>query len=137
MCKLDQDGLVGFEISSDVAFENALKSIGDLTATNGTVVLSANAIDATINSALNIEGTVQAATINIDSNKITLGELGQTANHDVNISATNSLSLSNLSKVTIESGADYSITAPSVSLSADFSDITTSAAGQLLRWSCH
>jgi filamentous hemagglutinin family protein len=127
----DENNIIGFSVDGEVATANALKSLGDLTATGGTIFLSASAAGTAINSALNIEGTVQAATINIDSNKITLGELGQTANHDVNISATNSLSLSNLSKVTIESGADYSITAPSVSLSADFSDITTSAAGQI------
>uniref|UniRef100_UPI00263B3000 beta strand repeat-containing protein n=1 Tax=Thalassolituus sp. UBA3500 TaxID=1947664 RepID=UPI00263B3000 len=123
----DENNIIGFSVDGDVATANALKSLGDLTATGGTIFLSASAAGTAINSALNIEGTVQAASINIDSNKITLGELGQTASHDVNISATNSLSLSNLSKVTIESGADYSITAPSVSLSAEFNDITTSA----------
>ncbi|TNC87211.1 MAG: hypothetical protein CSH37_01770, partial [Thalassolituus sp.] len=122
----DQDGLVGFEISSDVVSENALKSLGDLTATNGTVLLSANASNATINSALNIEGTVQATAINIDADKITLGKLAADDENTVAITASESLSLADLAKVTIEDNATYTINASSVTLSEGFNEITTS-----------
>ncbi|WP_353294025.1 beta strand repeat-containing protein, partial [Thalassolituus maritimus] len=121
----DQDGLVGFEISSDVVSENALKSLGDLTATNGTVLLSANASNATINSALNIEGTVQAASINIDADKITLGDIDSTEIHDVELNASESLNLDQLTSVRVAHNADYSLKGKAVSLSAGYSDVTT------------
>ncbi|MEC8103603.1 MAG: filamentous hemagglutinin N-terminal domain-containing protein, partial [Pseudomonadota bacterium] len=121
----DQDGLVGFEISSDVVSENALKSLGDLTATNGTVLLSANASNATINSALNIEGTVQAASINIDADKITLGDIDSTEIHGVELNASESLNLDQLTSVRVAHNADYSLKGKAVSLSAGYSDVTT------------
>ncbi|WP_370249731.1 beta strand repeat-containing protein, partial [Thalassolituus sp.] len=121
----DQDGLVGFEISSDVVSENALKSLGDLTATNGTVLLSANASNATINSALNIEGTVQAAAINIDADKITLGDIDSTEIHGVELNASESLNLDQLTSVRVAHNADYSLKGKAVSLSAGYSDVTT------------
>ncbi|WP_303911048.1 two-partner secretion domain-containing protein, partial [Thalassolituus maritimus] len=70
----NQGGLVGFEITADVTDAvgtNAISSTGELSAQQ--VFLTARDASDLYNSAINLEGTAKAASINIDGDTIRLG----------------------------------------------------------------